>query len=93
MRGLERDVFAEGMPDGAVLVARQRDSPLNDGFGYLALNVKVERGAGQPVRNVRQPLRDDRRAKRGQGVTSLPDDVQNIDAHAGCQPDDQELNG
>ncbi len=72
-----------------VLVARQRDGPLDDGVGYLTVNVKVKRRLRDAMGNLGLALGDDRRAKRGQRVTSFPDDVEDIDPHAGCQPDHQ----
>ena len=71
----------------------KRDGPLDDGVGHLTVNVKVERRLRDAMRNLGLPLRDDRRAKRGQRVTSLPDDVEDVHAHAGGQPDHQHLHG
>src|SRR3954462_8565018 len=79
------------MPDRAVLLMRQRDRALHGVGGNVATYREMKEDAKQPARWVRHPLAGQGGMKVGQGMTSLPQDVDDIACHASQEGHPEEL--
>src|SRR5512144_3210664 len=78
----ELNVLPHGMPDRAVLVARQRDGPLDGVSRNFAFDDDLEREADEAMRILRRAIGHQTRAQRAERVPRAREDVCDVGRHA-----------
>src|SRR5258705_13817148 len=85
--GREPDVLAERVEHGAILPAREREGASDRLRRYRALDVESKGDLKEPARRRLGPRPGEGDAKRGQRMTALADDFNDVRRHAAGESD------